>query len=242
LRQRDTGLRITADASLLIQSLLDLIVDQALEVIDEYQNSILKLEHDILIKPKMKSVRQLHILSGDLTLHKRTLDPIKTLVYGLRRYDVDRCAALISSSGADVDKVQGFMSHKAKIYLADVHDHIDYILVSMDMFASITENLINYTFNMASYDMNEVMRRLTLATIIFLPLTLLTGYFGMNFDIDHFWSIRTHGDVFFWWIAIPMTLSVTLMFLWSDLVRAIHFVEKKVRVREVEKAVKKKQD
>ena len=60
-----------------------------------------------------------HILSGDLILHKRTLEPIKTLIYGLRRYDVDRCAALIDSSdptNADV-KVVGFMSHKSKIYL-----------------------------------------------------------------------------------------------------------------------------
>ena len=58
-------------------------------------------------------------MSGDLILHKRTLDPIKTLIYGLRRYDVDRCAALIDSSkpeNKDV-KVVGFMSHKAKIYL-----------------------------------------------------------------------------------------------------------------------------
>lgn len=45
------------------------------------------------------------------------------------------------------------------------------------MFATVAENLINYTFNIASYETNEVMRRLTLATIIFLPLTLLTGYF-----------------------------------------------------------------
>lgn len=35
-----------------------------------------------------------HILSGDLILHKRTIAPIKTMIYGLRRYDVDRSIAL----------------------------------------------------------------------------------------------------------------------------------------------------
>lgn len=94
-----------------------------------------------------------HIMSGDLTLHKRTLDPIKTLVYGLRRYDIDRCAALVNSDDVNgkTKKIEGFMSHKSKIYLADVYDHIDYILNSMDMFSSISENLINYTFNVRLY-------------------------------------------------------------------------------------------
>ena len=91
------------------------------------------------------------MMSGDLTLHKRTLEPIKTLVYGLRRYDVDRCAALINAQGMDASKVQGFMSHKAKIYLADVYDHMDYIIGSLDMFSTIAENLINYTFNVRGY-------------------------------------------------------------------------------------------
>jgi hypothetical protein len=39
-----------------------------------------------------------HTLSGDITLHKRTLEPIKTLIYGLRRYDLERSAALIDTS------------------------------------------------------------------------------------------------------------------------------------------------
>jgi hypothetical protein len=61
-----------------------------------------------------------HILSGDLILHKRTLEPLKTMIYGLRRYDVDRCAALIDNSDPKNKDVQavGFMSLKAKIYLA----------------------------------------------------------------------------------------------------------------------------
>lgn len=63
-------------------------------------------------------------MSGDLILHKRTLQPIKTLVYGLRRYDRDRCAALVDTSttdpvtGAPVKvHIEGYMSQKATIYL-----------------------------------------------------------------------------------------------------------------------------
>lgn len=109
-------------------------------MVDEYQDKINQLEHDILMKPGMSTVRSLHILSGDLIMNKRTLDPIKTLIYGLRRYDQDRCAALgfgndlppnrrqmdADRSGADAGLGVGvgahqphnaYMSHKAKIYL-----------------------------------------------------------------------------------------------------------------------------
>ncbi|KAF8640775.1 hypothetical protein AX17_000425 [Amanita inopinata Kibby_2008] len=226
LRQSDTVLRTSADPSLLVHSLLDLIVDKALDVVDEYHNIINKCERDIMLKPQIKHVRQLHILSGDLILHKRTLEPIKTLVYGLRRYDVDRCAALIDTSDTtNALKVVGFMSHKSKIYLADVFDHMDYILSSLNMYAGISENLINYTFNLASHEMNEVMRRLTLATIIFLPLTLLTGYFGMNFEA--MWSVKNHSDLFFWEIAIPLMIVLVPIFIWPDLRRLGHYVKKR---------------
>ena len=77
------------------------------------------LEVYIYIRPQSRFFCSVHILSGDLILHKRTLEPIKTLVYGLRRYDNDKCEALIDfSDPANKDvKVVGFMSHTSKIYL-----------------------------------------------------------------------------------------------------------------------------
>lgn len=237
LRQRDTGLRSSADPSLLVQSLLDLLVDKALEVIDAYHVKIKKFEREILLKPRITTVRNLHILSGDLILHKRTLEPIRTVIYGLRRYDVDRAAALIETTpGAPEVKAVGFMSHKSKIYLADVFDHMEYILTSLEMFAGIGENLINYTFNMASYEMNEVMRRLTLATIIFLPLTLLTGYFGMNFE--RMWSVQGHSDILFWIIALPVMAIVLPIFIVPDIKRMIHYVQKRMLTKKVAKTFK----
>ncbi|RDB29445.1 Cobalt/magnesium transport protein CorA [Hypsizygus marmoreus] len=238
LRQRDTGLRQSADPSLLVHALLDLIVDNALEVIDAYHAKINKFERSILLKPKIKTVRSLHILSGDLILHKRTLEPIKTMIYGLRRYDLDRAAALVDMSDpANANKkIVGFMSHKTKIYLADVFDHMEYILTSLDMFAGISENLIGYTFNLASYEMNEVMRRLTLATIIFLPLTLLTGYFGMNFD--PMWSVNKNSDLLFWEIAIPVMAIVIPAFCLPDIYRLIHYMQKKMSTKKAVKTLK----
>lgn len=87
-----------------------------------------------------------HIISGDLILHQRTLAPVKTLIYSLRRYDLDRTVALHDQQ-EEGKKSEGYMTHRTTIYLADVHDHMEYILTSVEMFASISENLINFSFN-----------------------------------------------------------------------------------------------
>ena len=49
----------------------------------------------------------------------------------------------------DGEKIPGFLSHKAKIYLADVHEHCEWILTSFEMFENISENLINYTVRLS---------------------------------------------------------------------------------------------
>ncbi|KAH9951017.1 hypothetical protein B0H21DRAFT_818847 [Amylocystis lapponica] len=228
LRHSQTGLRKTADPSLLVHSLLDLIVDQALEIVDEYQGKLDEIEHTVLIKPSMKTVRSLHVLQEDLIGLHRTLEPIKTLVYGLRRYDADRAAAT-----AD-DMTPGYMSQKAKIYLADVIDHIEHTLMSLDMFAGISENLIDYTFNMVSYQMNDSMRKLTLVTVTILPLTFLTGYFGMNFQ--GMWSTNDPNisDLLFWEIALPVMAVLVPLFVVPDLQRMVHQIQKGLMLRHMQ--------
>ena len=88
-----------------------------------------------------------HILSEDLILHKRALDSIKALIYSLRRYDKDRCTALLDPDEAAHTKVVGLTSMKATIYLADVLDHMEHVLTSLDMYEAMVENFVNFTFN-----------------------------------------------------------------------------------------------
>jgi CorA-like Mg2+ transporter protein len=72
---------------------------------------------------------------------------------------------------------------------------------------------------MVAATQNETMRQLTTVTLIFLPLTFLAGYFGMNFNQQYWHVLTNNGPIYFWEIAIPTTAFVTLVLTFSYLRR-----------------------
>jgi hypothetical protein len=62
-----------------------------------------------------------HIISADLTTRKRNMQPMKRLVYGLRKFDVERTIAALGPS--TTAGTEGYMSSKAKIYLVSFARH-----------------------------------------------------------------------------------------------------------------------
>ncbi|KIK54135.1 hypothetical protein GYMLUDRAFT_48945 [Collybiopsis luxurians FD-317 M1] len=237
LSRPDTLLRTTSDPSFLVQSLLDLVVDKALGLAEACENKMKKFEMKLLLKPEVETVSNLHILTGDISLHQRALEPLRRVIYGLRRYDLDRCIALLDTPPGEEKtvKVKGYISHAAQIYLADVYDHMDYILASLDKVYHLSENLIQYSFNLTSYEMNVIMRRLTLITVICLPLTFLTGYGGMNFEAMWWTKNPDHSDVWFWIVALPVMAVIIPFFLIPDIKRLYHTTR---NVKESQNALK----
>lgn len=97
------------------------------------------------------------------------------------------------------------ISRLTHTYLGDVLDHAILLTTSLTTMSASASSMISLIFNTMSVAQNETMKQLTFVTILFLPLTFLSGYFGMNFEV--FPAIK-QSDGFFWLLAAPITLVV----------------------------------
>ncbi|CAD6443736.1 45e5dab3-edc8-44a2-a22d-f0cfdc7aba7a [Sclerotinia trifoliorum] len=205
----DTILRRSCDASMVMQAVIDAIIDLAIPVTFAYQDIIGSLELDVLTNPNIKHTTSLYVVTSEITTLRNFINPIANLINSLRdhkyagqRGDVQKAASAVK------------ISQMAQTYLGDVEDHIVLITESLDQLRRNADGMIDLIFNTISAYQNESMKQLTIVTIIFLPLSFLTGYFGMNFtDMP---SIE-HNEKYFWQIALPVAFAV-ICFLMRDMI------------------------
>lgn len=94
----------------------------------------------------------------------------------------------------------------------DVVEHIERVLAHVRRLESSAETAVQMHFSAQSHRTNSIMRTLTVLTAIFLPLNLVTGFFGMNFDA----LPLIHSATGFWIAAgLMLLLGIGLsLFFW----------------------------
>jgi magnesium transporter len=73
------------------------------------------------------------------------------------------------------------ISPEVKVYLRDAYDHCIQIMDLVENYKEITSSIIDLYLSMVSNRMNEIMKVLTIISVIFIPLTFIAGIYGMNF-------------------------------------------------------------
>ena len=220
----ETVLRRSCDASMLVQAIFDAIIDMAIPVATAYSEIIQDLELDVLTEPSITHTRQLYILTSEVTTMRNFISPIATLVRTMRDHKRETDAAVnANAQDAVVPHTDVEISHLAAMYLSDVEDHTLSILSDLEQISLSAAGLISLIFNTISALQNESMKQLTTATIIFLPMTFITGYFGMNFEnlsgITPKDGPYGGTDKYFWVIAAPVAFVTLVLLMWGGIWR-----------------------
>ena len=90
----------------------------------------------------------------------------------------------------------------------DVIEHISRVLQHARRLEQSAETVVQIHFNAQSNRTNDIMRTLTAVTAIFLPLNLITGFFGMNFE---FLPLIHHPTAFWWTFGFMLLVVVVVL-------------------------------
>jgi magnesium transporter len=90
----------------------------------------------------------------------------------------------------------------------DVHDHLVHVADEAYIFHDRITGVLDAHLSNVSNRLNQVVKVLTVLTTIFMPLTVLTGLYGMNVQLPRL----SGGDAMqFWWIVALMAGMVVAM-------------------------------
>lgn len=152
-------------ADYLVYALLDKLVDRYFLVLEKLGERIEVLEDAIIASPQPSQLTEIQTLRRELVYLKRGLWPLREVINSLQHDEADLIDA------------------ETQFYLRDVYDHTVQLIESIETLRDLLGGLQDTHLSLQSHRMNQQMRMLTVITTIFMPLTLIAGIYGMNFDV-----------------------------------------------------------
>ncbi len=196
--------RIPTSPADLTLRMINVMVDSYLDVRKQLTAQLEHLQAELL-KPRSRTINwgllmgarsQLHILED---LCEEQHDAMQEWLDSLR----EQPAATFAANAQLAQALRDQLVARAR----DIIEHIERVVHHARRLEQSAETVVQIHFSAQSNRTNDIMRTLTALTAIFLPLNLITGFFGMNFE---FMPVIHHVDGF-WWTVGLMALIVVVV-------------------------------
>lgn len=193
------GAKLDLGADHLLYHLLDLGVADFLPVIERLDDAIDAAQDEVFNDPDPGTLQDIfRIKRAALRLH-RTLIPLREVLNRLAR-----------DEHAQIDALD-------RVYFRDVYDQLVRLHDISETLRDLISGALDTYLSAISNRTNDVMKTLTVVTVLFLPLNFVVGFFGMNFFDDNISLSVGHRLhlVLFLAIIACMVLSPLAMWAWA---------------------------
>src|SRR5271154_6498014 len=168
-RSRLAGLVLHSEQFLLYR-VFDALTDSFFPVLARIDNEIDELENAVLSGPTDEQLQRLFAMKRTLVAMRKVVTPQRDLF----ARSIDQLSDL---AGLVLDE---------RDYFRDVYDHLIRVSALVDSYRDLLSGATDLYLSTVSNRQNEVMKQLAIVGTIFLPLSFITGFFGMNFA----WMVR----------------------------------------------------
>ncbi|MCG3199707.1 MAG: Cobalt/magnesium transport protein CorA [bacterium] len=151
-------------ADYLAYCLLDAIVDGYYRPLEAFGERLEALEDEVLARPTRKAVTEIHRIKRDLLNLRRVVWPLREMTNDLLRDPIP------------------LITPDTRLYLKDCYDHVVQIIDLLETDREVGSDLMDAYLTASSNKMNEIMKVLAIITTVFMPMSLVAGIYGMNFD------------------------------------------------------------
>ena len=187
-----TDPRIVLDPGidLLLHNILDHIVDNYRPILDYLEVELDDLEEEALTNPTPNLLTRIAGKKRELLNFRRIVGPQRDVLAQLTRGEVP------------------FIRESTRIYLRDVLDHLIRTVEMIELYRDLVLGARDIYLSSINNNLNQIMKTLTIISVIALPLTVITSFFGMNFD--HIPGLHSAAS---FWIAVSFMVTMVIVML-----------------------------
>lgn len=146
-------------------ALLDIVVDNYIYIIGILGEKIETLEETLLLEPRKSVIDEIYTYKRELNFLRKNIKPAKEMILGLSKIESE----LIDES--------------THIHFKELLENINQASDSTDTYREILSDQLNIYHTTISNKLNDIMKFLTIFSVIFIPLTFIAGIYGTNFDV-----------------------------------------------------------
>lgn len=193
--ERDERLK-KKGAGHLFYRLADEIVASHMPVVEALDDEIDQAEHEVFDNPTPHTLERIFKLKRAVLHVRRIIGPQREVLNRLAR-----------------DEYQ-VIGEKERVYFRDIYDHLVRLFDITESVRDLVSGTLDMYLSVINNRMNDIMKTLTIITTLFMPLSFLTGFFGMNFFQPSYPFGVWTGRLAFLLVLMLVALTPLMMFFW----------------------------